>query len=163
MESGGYWDGSLKNEGSGCCVVVKAVDREEGVSTSVLLVMGHGPCGSQGGVGNCGIYRQPSMKITFKSVLIVECHVSSSHDVVDDSHHGSSTSARMTVFRVKQPLPSGAKHIFRTNFAPERRMTEQGNMGKIHTVWIITKTKQNGNCTTIQLGTAPRDGKEETH
>ena len=47
----------------------------------------------------------------------------------------------MTVFHVRQPLPSSANEILRTYLAPERGLTDQGN------------------CTTRQLGTAERHKK----
>ena len=54
----------------------------------------------------------------------------------------SMTSARMKVLHVRQPLPSSANKIFRTNLAPERELTEQGPVCQLPTLWRIKKTTQ---------------------
>ena len=55
------------------------------------------------------------------------------------SDEWSSTSSRMTVFHVRPPLPSSANDIFHTNRALERGLTEQGQLCKLPTAWILTK------------------------
>ena len=73
-------------------------------------------------------------EIAFNVAVIVECDVKFSDNVFDESGERSSTSAKMTVFHVRQPSPSSANKKLRTNLAHQKRADRANPLCQIPTV-----------------------------